>query len=102
MLEVNGVGSASQLFGLIGGVSLFLFSCSCPVGRSSGDGVLGMQENEMRSYSSEHSERDGGASINAALNNTADDDHDRIANGVDKCPARPETYNGYLDTDGCP
>ncbi len=32
----------------------------------------------------------------------ADTDNDGIADGDDKCPAEPETKNGYLDDDGCP
>jgi outer membrane protein OmpA-like peptidoglycan-associated protein len=31
-----------------------------------------------------------------------DRDADRIADAVDRCPAEPESYNGYQDDDGCP
>lgn len=31
-----------------------------------------------------------------------DDDGDGVLNGVDHCPARPETVNAVLDGDGCP
>ncbi len=32
----------------------------------------------------------------------ADTDQDGIPNLKDRCPNEPETYNGYLDQDGCP
>ena len=32
----------------------------------------------------------------------ADVDDDGIINGNDKCPNKPETYNGFADGDGCP
>ena len=32
----------------------------------------------------------------------ADRDHDGIPDSLDKCPDKPETYNGYQDEDGCP
>lgn len=31
-----------------------------------------------------------------------DTDKDRIPDSRDKCKTKPETYNGYMDTDGCP
>ena len=31
-----------------------------------------------------------------------DSDQDKIKNCLDKCPDKPETYNGYEDNDGCP
>lgn len=39
------------------------------------------------------------ASQKAAM---ADADNDGIRNADDKCPAEPETLNGYRDADGCP
>jgi len=33
---------------------------------------------------------------------SGDADGDGIADGSDKCPSEPETYNGYIDEDGCP
>jgi hypothetical protein len=32
----------------------------------------------------------------------ADYDGDGIADSADRCPTRPETTNGFHDTDGCP
>lgn len=32
----------------------------------------------------------------------SDKDHDGIIDSKDFCPTKPETYNGYRDTDGCP
>lgn len=29
-------------------------------------------------------------------------DGDGIADAVDECPTRPETFNGFQDQDGCP
>ncbi|MEM4252770.1 MAG: hypothetical protein QXE84_04525 [Candidatus Nitrosotenuis sp.] len=31
-----------------------------------------------------------------------DTDKDKIPDYRDKCKTKPETYNGYMDTDGCP
>lgn len=33
---------------------------------------------------------------------TMDTDGDGLANGIDACPRKPETVNGYKDQDGCP
>ncbi|MFB6154865.1 MAG: hypothetical protein ABEJ22_03150 [Haloferacaceae archaeon] len=33
---------------------------------------------------------------------TSDYDGDGIDDGVDRCPTRPETQNGFQDGDGCP
>jgi OOP family OmpA-OmpF porin len=40
--------------------------------------------------------------VEAPPDPNADDDGDGIANGVDKCPNAPETFNGWQDADGCP
>lgn len=32
----------------------------------------------------------------------ADYDGDGVDDGVDRCPTRPETVNGFQDGDGCP
>ena len=32
----------------------------------------------------------------------SDKDHDGIVDSKDLCPTKPETFNGYADTDGCP
>lgn len=37
-----------------------------------------------------------------AVNSKKDTDKDGIYDLNDQCPLQPETYNGYLDTDGCP
>jgi hypothetical protein len=31
-----------------------------------------------------------------------DDDGDKLTNDVDRCPDKPETFNGFEDSDGCP
>lgn len=33
---------------------------------------------------------------------STDTDKDNIPDNLDACPSQPETYNGYLDNDGCP
>jgi len=33
---------------------------------------------------------------------THDSDDDGIVDNLDLCPTQPETYNGFLDSDGCP
>jgi outer membrane protein OmpA-like peptidoglycan-associated protein/tetratricopeptide (TPR) repeat protein len=48
---------------------------------------------------------DGRGGVSGALPFGAgggDTDRDQIADALDQCPANPETYNGFQDTDGCP
>lgn len=32
----------------------------------------------------------------------ADRDGDRVPDATDRCPTKPETFNGFADQDGCP
>jgi len=40
--------------------------------------------------------------LSVALQGVGDADGDGFNDLVDKCVLRPETFNGYLDEDGCP
>ena len=42
------------------------------------------------------------ARLSTRTNSKKDTDGDGIPDATDKCPKEKETFNGYLDTDGCP
>lgn len=50
----------------------------------------------------ETGETEEGAEEDPLRSMTEDTDGDKIADGLDACPRKPETYNGYRDKDGCP
>lgn len=64
--------------------------------------VLWQVSNVRATYATEENQSDLVDQTVTTRQAPTDYDGDGITDSADKCPTRPETENGFQDTDGCP